>query len=70
MRRVVVMSGVLVLGSMLTACGQSGALQLPSDTSSDKRAQYLLYKQPQTVSKAEAKAAATDMPASAVATQP
>lgn len=35
----------LLLSSMLlTACGQSGALQLPSDPNHDKRAKYLLYK--------------------------
>lgn len=27
----------------LVACGQSGALQLPSDPKLDQRAQYLLY---------------------------
>ncbi|MDM1756114.1 MULTISPECIES: lipoprotein [Acinetobacter] len=28
---------------LLTACGQSGELQLPNDPNYDKRAQYLLY---------------------------
>ena len=35
---------VLVSSVLLTACGQSGALQLPSDPNHDKRAKYLLYK--------------------------
>ena len=41
----VICSISLLLSSMLfTACGQSGALQLPSDPNHDKRATYLLYK--------------------------
>lgn len=28
---------------LLTACGQTGELQLPNDPNYDKRAQYLLY---------------------------
>ncbi|MGL5403477.1 MAG: LPS translocon maturation chaperone LptM [Acinetobacter sp.] len=41
----VICSISLLLSSMLfTACGQSGALQLPSDINHDKRAKYLLYK--------------------------
>ncbi|EZQ10261.1 MULTISPECIES: lipoprotein [unclassified Acinetobacter] len=30
--------------SILAGCGQTGALQLPSDPNYDKRAQYLIYK--------------------------
>lgn len=30
--------------TVLVGCGQTGALQLPSDPNYDKRAQYLLYK--------------------------
>ena len=43
MRRVICCISVLVLGSSLIGCGQSGALQLPSDSNYDKRAKYLLY---------------------------
>lgn len=35
---------IMLCGLILTACGQSGALHLPQDASSDKRAKYLLYK--------------------------
>ncbi|MCW8038950.1 MULTISPECIES: lipoprotein [Acinetobacter] len=36
---------ILMLAScaFLSACGQSGALQLPNDQNHDKRAKYLLY---------------------------
>lgn len=35
---------LLCVGSMMmVACGQSGALQLPSDPKLDQRAKYLLY---------------------------
>nr|WP_111883915.1 lipoprotein [Acinetobacter sp. CFCC 11171] len=36
---------IIVLASavLLTACGQSGALHLPSDANADKRAKYLIY---------------------------
>mgnify|MGYP003618813700 CR=1 FL=1 len=41
----VICSISLLLGSvLLSACGQSGALQLASDPNHDKRAKYLLYK--------------------------
>lgn len=43
MRRAICCISVLVLGSSLIGCGQSGALQLPSDPNYDKRAKYLLY---------------------------
>lgn len=43
MRHVICCISVLVLGSSLVGCGQSGALQLPSDSNYDKRAKYLLY---------------------------
>ena len=35
---------ILLSGAALTACGQSGALHLPSDPNYDKRAKYLLYR--------------------------
>ena len=43
MRHVICCISVLVLGSSLVGCGQSGALQLPSDSNYDKRSKYLLY---------------------------
>lgn len=45
MRSVICLISVLMSGFVLVACGQSGALQLPSDPNYDKRAKYLLYKQ-------------------------
>lgn len=40
-----ILSKVALLSScvFLTACGQSGALQLPSDPNYDQRAKYLLH---------------------------
>lgn len=66
----VVIWGALSISGLLSACGQTGALQLPSDPSYDKRAQYLLYKTPQQANAADAKNEPTDAPASAVASQP
>ncbi len=43
MRLVICCISVLVTGFALVGCGQSGALQLPSDPNYDKRAKYLLY---------------------------
>lgn len=34
---------LLAITSLLVACGQSGALMLPSDPNYDKRSQYLIY---------------------------
>lgn len=34
----------LFMTTLMVGCGQTGALQLPSDPYYDKRAQYLLYK--------------------------
>lgn len=34
---------LLSISLLLTACGQSGALQLPNDPNYDQRAKYLLY---------------------------
>lgn len=34
----------LLMTTLMVGCGQTGALQLPSDPNYDKRAQYLLYK--------------------------
>ena len=43
MRLVVCYISVWVTATLLAGCGQSGALQLPSDPNYDKRARYLLY---------------------------
>ena len=37
--------GACCLSLALSACGQTGALQLPSDPDYDQRAKYLLYPQ-------------------------
>lgn len=42
--RTVICCMSLVASILITGCGQTGALQLPSDPNYDKRAQYLLYK--------------------------
>ncbi|NIE96104.1 lipoprotein [Acinetobacter sp. C26M] len=58
MLKVICSISVLLSSVILTACGQSGALQLPSDQNHDKRAKYLLYKNeatPSTVKAEEAK---------------
>lgn len=39
--------------TVLVGCGQTGALQLPSDPNYDKRAQYLLYKNSQAETEAK-----------------
>ena len=43
MRPIIFSISLLLSISGLTACGQSGALLLPSDENHDKRAKYLLY---------------------------
>ncbi|MDG9859892.1 lipoprotein [Acinetobacter ursingii] len=43
MLKVICSISILLSGAALTACGQSGALHLPSDLNYDKRAKYLLY---------------------------
>ncbi len=43
MRLVICYISLLATGFALVGCGQSGALQLPSDPDYDKRAKYLLY---------------------------
>ncbi|MCU4423954.1 MULTISPECIES: LPS translocon maturation chaperone LptM [Acinetobacter] len=44
MRRAICLISLLSSSIVLTACGQSGVLQLPSDPNYDKRAKYLLYR--------------------------
>lgn len=58
MLKVICSISVLLSSVILTACGQSGALQLPSDQNQDKRAKYLLYKNeaPQAKASSAAKA--------------
>lgn len=43
MRLVICYMSLLITSSMLVACGQTGALQLPNDPNYDKRAKYLIY---------------------------
>ncbi|WOE31467.1 MULTISPECIES: LPS translocon maturation chaperone LptM [unclassified Acinetobacter] len=43
MRLVICCMGLILCSSLLVACGQTGALQLPNDPNYDKRAKYLLY---------------------------
>ena len=49
--RIVICCVSALLTSLLTACGQTGNLQLPSDQNLDKRAQYLIYKEGEQPSK-------------------
>ncbi|ENX33439.1 hypothetical protein F889_02099 [Acinetobacter colistiniresistens] len=58
MLKVICSISVLLSSVILTACGQSGALQLPSDQNQDKRAKYLLYKNEASQKKASAAAKA------------
>lgn len=55
--------------TLFVGCGQTGALQLPSDPNLDKRSQYMLYKgtertdqsQKNAQNKADSQAAASDL---------
>lgn len=42
MRHIISAGCVLTAAMLMVGCGQSGALQLPSDQNFDKRARYLL----------------------------
>ncbi len=68
MRLVICCISVWVTGFALVGCGQSGALQLPSDPNYDKRAKYLLYpnvdSKQQSSNKQEAASVAQELPAS------
>lgn len=44
--RTIAIFSTLMSVILLTACGQSGALQLASDPDHDQRAKYLLYPNP------------------------
>lgn len=46
-------TAALAASLLLTACGQSGALQRPNDPNYDKRAKYLLYSDAEKPQKAE-----------------
>ena len=64
MRLVICCISVLATGFALVGCGQSGALQLPSDPNYDKRAKYLLYSQPQSDKTSKDKTSTPDHSAS------
>jgi predicted small lipoprotein YifL len=72
MRLVICCISVLATGFALVGCGQSGALQLPSDPNYDKRAKYLLYpnvdSKQQSSNKQEAAPVAQELPASSAET--
>lgn len=53
MRNFVFLNVSILLISILSGCGQSGALILPADQNYDKRSQYLLYRDKQDRSKAD-----------------
>lgn len=54
MRLVICCIGLVITSSLLVACGQTGALQLPNDPNYDKRAKYLLYPDAPTHKQSEA----------------
>ena len=58
MLKVICSISLLLSSVVLTACGQSGALQLPSDPNYDNRAKYLLYKNEAAQAKASSDAKA------------
>ncbi|WP_109440939.1 LPS translocon maturation chaperone LptM [Acinetobacter haemolyticus] len=70
MRPVICSISVLLSCVVLTACGQSGALQLPSDPNHDKRAKYLLYKNEASSAKVSSDVNADDSKAENQASQP
>jgi predicted small lipoprotein YifL len=51
MLKVICSISLLLSSIILTACGQTGELHLPSDPNQDKRAKYLLYKNEATQAK-------------------
>lgn len=51
MLKVICSISLLLSSIVLTACGQTGELHLPSDPNQDKRAKYLLYKNEATQAK-------------------
>ena len=58
MRLVICYISLLATAFALVGCGQSGALQLPSDQNYDKRAKYLLYPNVDSKQQSEQKEAA------------
>lgn len=71
MRLVICYISLLATGFALVGCGQSGALQLPSDPDYDKRAKYLLYPNVDSKQQSEQKEAAPlpqELPASSAET--
>ncbi|MCU4335731.1 LPS translocon maturation chaperone LptM [Acinetobacter dispersus] len=61
MLKVICSISLLLSSVVLTACGQSGALQLPSDPNYDNRAKYLLYKNEASQAKASSVSKADDV---------
>ena len=61
MLKVICSISLLLSSVVLTACGQSGALQLPSDPNYDNRAKYLLYKNEVSQAKASSASKADDV---------
>ncbi|RKG32601.1 LPS translocon maturation chaperone LptM [Acinetobacter tianfuensis] len=53
MRQFICCMSLCALSSAFVGCGQSGALQLPSDPNYDKRSKYLLYSDADAQKKAE-----------------
>lgn len=53
MRQFICCMSLCVLSSAFVGCGQSGALHLPGDANTDKRAKYLLYSDQNTEKQAE-----------------
>lgn len=66
MRNLVLFSLIATLFTSLVACGQSGALMLPSDPNYDKRSQYILYPNPVANENTEQTTSQPSMPTPAV----
>ncbi|NNH39616.1 LPS translocon maturation chaperone LptM [Acinetobacter terrae] len=62
MRLVICYISLLATGFALVGCGQSGALQLPSDQNYDKRSKYLLYPNVDSKQQSEQKEASEQKP--------
>ena len=60
---------LLSLSIFLTACGQTGSLQLANDVNVDKRAKYLIYPDQPTQTKAPSQKSVTSTAASEAVVQ-
>ena len=69
MRQILCSICLIVAAVLVTACGQSGALHLPSETNADQRASYLLYKNKKTQDQASSQQNSEDQ-ATPAASQP